>query len=273
MKRIKNNTRDQGVLFSEHYVGDRLSPQDEVFLFERLFDTLDISEITKKYNPKGGSMFAPKDQLAVILFAFHKGITSSVKMAELIRYNLQFIYLAGFHLIKRRTISDFRLKHVESIRKLLNSTTQVALDAGLISPEKIFALDGSKIEAHASFAMTRKKHEWKERQKQIIAHVDKFLNDWAEQDKLEENAEEEELERFNKISEKLKTAVARRIPDKKNQVRILPRKRKKVQRFLKRTESNLMKILITGYVLPVKVWNSLKSISGMIKNISFMVVN
>lgn len=80
-------------------------------------------------------MFSPRDQLAVIIFAFQKGITSSVKMAELIRYNLQFIYLAGGHLIKRRTISDFRLKHIESIRKLLNSTTRIALDAGLISPE------------------------------------------------------------------------------------------------------------------------------------------
>lgn len=203
MKRIKDNTRDQGILFSEHYVGDRLSPKDEVFLFEQLFDKLDIREITNAYSPEGGSMFSPRDQLAVILFAFQKGITSSVKIAELIRYNLQFIYLAGGHIIKRRTISDFRLKHIESIRKLLNSTTRLALDSGLISPENIFALDGSKIEANASFAMTRKKNEWKNRQKQIIDHVDKFLDKWAEQDKLEENAEEEELKRFNEISERL----------------------------------------------------------------------
>ncbi len=91
MKRIKDNKRDQGILFSEHYVGDRLSGDDEVFLFEKLFNKLDISAIINSYSAEGGSMFSPGDQLAVILYAFHKGITSSVKIAELIRYNLQWL--------------------------------------------------------------------------------------------------------------------------------------------------------------------------------------
>lgn len=203
MKRIKDNNRDQGVLFSEHYVGDRLSEDDEVFLFRKLFDTLDIRSITNSYSSEGGSMFCPKDQLSVILFAFHKGITSSMKIAELIRYNLQFIYLAGGHIIKRRTICDFRLKHIESIRKIFESSVHMALESGLIKKSDIFALDGSKIEANASFAMTRKKDEWKERQKKIIEHVDRFLGDWEEQDRLEEDIEQEKQERFARISEKL----------------------------------------------------------------------
>lgn len=203
MKRIKDNTRDQGILFSEHYVGDRLSKDDEVFLFEKLFNKLDISAVTNAYSPEGGSMFSPKDQLAVILFAFHKGITSSVKIAELILYNLQFIYLAGGHVISRRTVSDFRLKHVESIGKIFESSVDLAIESGLVQMKDIFALDGSKIEANASFSKTRQKVEWEERQKLIVEHVAKFLKEWEKQDSLEDNLEKEKKERFDRINEKL----------------------------------------------------------------------
>ena len=81
MKRIKESKKEQGVLFAEHYVGDRLPKNDEVYLFEQVFERLDIRKITDSYSCEGGSMFNPKDQLAVILFAYYKGITSSVKIA------------------------------------------------------------------------------------------------------------------------------------------------------------------------------------------------
>lgn len=204
MKRIKESKKEQGVLFAEHYVGDRLPKNDEVYLFEQVFDQLDIRKITDSYSREGGSMFNPKDQLAVIIFAYYKGITSSVKIAEYIRYNLQFMYLAGGHIISRRTICDFRVKHFDAIRELLKSSVNIAVEAGLVSDSDSYALDGSKIEANASFSKTRRKKEWKERQKKIIDHVDRFLREWEEQDRLEEGLEEEQEERFRRISEKLK---------------------------------------------------------------------
>lgn len=204
MKRIKESQKEQGILFSNHYVGDRLSEDDEVFLFERLFDKLDISAITNSYSNEGGSMYSPRDQLAVIIYAFHKGITSSVKMAELVRNSLPFIYLSGGHVISRRTISDFRLRHGDTITEILESSANLAIEAGLISNDDLYAIDGSKIEANASFSNTRKKNEWEERQKRIIDYVDNFLKKWEEQDKLEEDFEKRKKERFDRINEKLK---------------------------------------------------------------------
>lgn len=214
MKRIKESKKEQGILFAEHYIDERLSKNDEVYLFEQVFDQLDIRDITNSYSPEGGSMFDPKDQLAIILYAYHKGITSSVKIAELTRYNLQFIYLAGGHVIARRTICDFRVKHAEAIRKLLISSVHLAIKADLVSSSNPYSLDGSKMEAHASFSKTRRKKEWEERQKQIIDHVDKFLNDWEAQDRLEEGLEEEQEERFRRISEKLRN-IKKQSLDKK----------------------------------------------------------
>jgi transposase len=203
LKRIKENLSEQGILFSDHFVGDRLSDDDEVYLFNELIDKLDISAITDSYSLEGGSMFSPRDQLAVICYAFFKGITSSVQIADKIRNNLRFIYLAGGHLIKRRTICDFRLKHTESIKKIFESSVQLAIETGLLKKNDLFGLDGTKLEAHASFAHTRKKKEWKERQQQIIDHVDDFMSKWEEQDALEEDIERQRKEEFQKIQDKL----------------------------------------------------------------------
>lgn len=203
MKRIKENLSEQGILFSNHYVGDRLPNDDEVYLFKKLIDKLNISAITKRYSSEGGSMFSPKDQLAVLIYAFIKGITSSVQIADHVLHNLRFIFLAGGHAIKRRTICDFRLKHVEAIKNIFIASIELAIESGLIKKDEIFALDGTKIEAHASFSKTRNKKEWEERQKKIIEHVDDFMQRWEEQDALEEDIEEERKKEFELIKEKL----------------------------------------------------------------------
>lgn len=113
MKRIKENLSEQGILFSNHYVGDRLEENNEVYLFKDLIHKLDTSAITNSYSPEGGSMFAPIDQLAVITFALFKGIASSMMMADLVRNHLQFIKRtssAAYSFQLSAFSSDFPLK-------------------------------------------------------------------------------------------------------------------------------------------------------------------
>ncbi|MDY6933045.1 MAG: transposase [Spirochaetota bacterium] len=204
MKRIKENQSDQGILFLNHYVGDRLCEDDEVFLFKDLLEKLDIGSITASYSREGGKKFSPQDQLSILLYAFYKGITSSVKIAELVRTDLRFIYLVGGHIIKRRTICDFRIKHREAIRELFESSVFLAVDAGIVRNNSLFALDGSKIEAQASFSKTRKKSEWINRQKEIVEHVERYLREWEEQDELDEDIEERNREKIIKRLDALK---------------------------------------------------------------------
>ena len=79
----------------------------------------------------------------------------------------------------------------------------LAIDCGLVREDQLFSLDGTKIEANASFSKTRKKKEWKERQEKIVEHVDKFLEEWKKQDELEEGLEEKMREEFEKIKKKI----------------------------------------------------------------------
>ena len=47
MNRIKVNLKDQGVLFSTHYIGDRLDKDHPVYRFDELLNAIDISPIMK----------------------------------------------------------------------------------------------------------------------------------------------------------------------------------------------------------------------------------
>ena len=203
MKRIKESAREQGVLFSNYFVGDRLPGDHEVYLFNRLIDKLNIKSIIDSYSPEGGSMYSPRDHLAVIVYAYFKGITSSIQISELTAVSLPFIYLSGGYHIKSKTIRTFRLKHKEALRKIFVSTISLASDVNLIDLSKVFALDGSKFEANASFSKTLKKKEWQERQRKIIQNVDDYLAKWEAKDQLEENLEDERKAQFDRVKKKL----------------------------------------------------------------------
>ena len=132
MNRIKAGYRDQGILFSEYYLGDRLPDKHEVYLFKALVDKLDLSDLMDSYSSEGGSMFSPVDMVAVFLYAYAKGITSSYKIAELTQTSLPFMYLANGHVIKRRTLCDFRKRNIQQIEKLFSQTVEFAFKADLI---------------------------------------------------------------------------------------------------------------------------------------------
>ena len=67
----------------------------------------------------------------------------------------------GGQVMHRRTLCDFRKRNATGLAKLFSSTVQKADAEGLLHPDGIFALDGTKFSADASKAKTRTKAEWK----------------------------------------------------------------------------------------------------------------
>jgi transposase len=175
MKRIKESHKKQGVMFATHYVDDRLAENDKVYLFDKMVDELDLSELMESYGAKGGSLFSPRDMFAILLYSYFEGITSCYKIHDNIQTNLRYIYLAGTLKVSRRTISDFRIRNLEFMRKIFSSTIKVANNVGLINSQKPFALDGSKFEANASMSKTASRTEWENHQEAILKHVDEYL--------------------------------------------------------------------------------------------------
>ena len=99
MRKIIPSLKQQGVLFGEHYIDDKLRPDDLVYVFDRLLGELDLSSVTQAYSQEGGAMYCPREKLSLLLFAYLNGETSSIQIASLIRRDLRFMYLAGLPFI------------------------------------------------------------------------------------------------------------------------------------------------------------------------------
>jgi transposase len=203
VNRIIPGQSDQGVLFSNHYIGDRLSQDHEVFEFRKLIDKMDLSSVVESYSDEGGSMYSPRDLFGIVCYGYHKRLVSSYQMADAVENRLDFIYLAGGNRIKRRTICEFRRRHGDALTDLLAESVKLADKAGLIDKEKIFGLDGTKLRSSANRDQRKSRDEWVELQNKLIKSVEDFLNEWKKNDRLEENIEEEQAQRMRQIRENI----------------------------------------------------------------------
>lgn len=203
-KRIIPGQSEQGILFSAHYIGDRLSKDHEVFEFRKIVNRMNLSSIMESYGDEGGVMYSPCDLFSIICYGYHKRLVSSYQMADAVANRLDFIFLAGGHQIKRRTICEFRRRHGQVIKQLLAQSVKLADDVGLIDRNKIFALDGTKIRSSANRDQRKTRDEWAQVQNKLIKSVEDFLNEWEKNDKLEEDIEEEQANRMREIRERIK---------------------------------------------------------------------
>lgn len=214
MKRIRPSLKSQGLIFSEHFIDDRLPGDHEVYAFDLLLNGADLTEITDSYGSEGGKVYQPRDQTAVLLYAYSKGITSSYKIANEIRVNLAFVYLAGGHMISRRAICEFRRRNAPSLKRLFSSTVQNAVEVGLVDENGVFSIDGSKFAADASKSKTKTKEEWIERRAAIEKSVDHFLNEIEKNDQAEEGLEEDRARKFKKVVQKINELKAKKTKSK-----------------------------------------------------------
>jgi len=203
MKRLKPSLKNQGLIFAEHFIDDRLPSDHEVYIFDALIDEFDIKEIINSYGTEGGKLYSPRDQLAVLLYAYSKGITSSYKIADEVVTNLPFIYLAGGHQFGRRSICEFRRRNAKYLKKFFSSIVQKAISVGLVDTNGTFAIDGSKFSAEASKSKTKTKNEWQERREKIESSIDRFLNEIEKNDQAEEGLEEERTRKFKDAMAKI----------------------------------------------------------------------
>lgn len=238
MERIKTSLKGQRILFAEHYIDERLSKDHEVYAFDAILDQLDLCAILNSYSPEGGKLFSPRDMIAILIYAYMKGVTSSYKISNEIRENIAFVYLSGGQIVKPRTIRDFRKRNASRLKELFSSTVQLAERIGLLREDDLFAIDGSKFAADASKSKTVTKADAEKRLTKIRKSVDDYFDELDRNDELEEDIEEEKAklhaERMRKIRE---------LKDSKN--RKEAKNAKRAERLIQ--ESNRIETVLAAY--------------------------
>lgn len=158
-----------------------------VFFVREVLDTIDLSPITDVYEQeeRGYPPYHPKVMTGILLYGYCSGVFSSRKLEIRCQEDVAFRVLAANNQPDFRTISDFRKRHLCSLRHLFVEVLRLCQKAGLVKFAHI-ALDGTKIKANASKHKAMSYGRMKQDIKRLQEEISHLLKKAEETDALED---------------------------------------------------------------------------------------
>jgi len=158
-------------------VQDWLPENDLVYFVLDTVNELDISAITEKYEQekRGYPPYNPRMMVALLFYAYCRGIFSSRKIMAACEERLTFRVITGDDIPDFRTISDFRKLHIKELADLFIGVLQLCQKAGLVKLGHI-ALDSTKVKANASRHKAMSYGRMKQEEKRLKEEIEQLLS-------------------------------------------------------------------------------------------------
>lgn len=187
---------------------DKISENHPVRLVDKVVNSLDISQILKKYKGGGTSAYHPRMMLKVLFYSYLSNTYSCRKIAKALTENIHFMFISGNSTPDFRTINDFRGKILkENIKDLFAEVVKMLVEMGYVSLDVQY-IDGTKMEAKSNkytFVWRGSVEKYKEK---LEARINSVLSD-IENSILSDNQEVNKEELPKKInSEELKEKLS-----------------------------------------------------------------
>jgi transposase len=166
---------------------DWLPENDLVYFILDVVNELDISAVTQKYQQeeRGYPPYNPRMMVALLFYAYCRGIFSSRKIMQACEERLTFRVIVGEDIPNWRTISDFRKLHIKELADLFVQILQLCQKAGLIKLGHI-ALDSTKVKANASRHKAMSYGRMKQEEKRLQQEIDQLLSSAESVDEQED---------------------------------------------------------------------------------------
>ncbi len=121
-----------------------------VRVINAVIDHLDIEKITKTYKGGGTSSFHPRMLLKVLVYAYICNEYSSRRIEQLVRRDVQFMWLSAMASPDHNTINRFRTERLKDVLKdVFTQVVKLLVESGHVGLKDI-NVDGTKIEANAN---------------------------------------------------------------------------------------------------------------------------
>jgi len=158
------------------------------FIRDLVRDSLDLSAILDDYSEERGyPPYHPVMMTALLLYSYCQGVYSSRRMARACEQRVDFMAITALQKPDFRTISDFRKRHLQALGALFGQVLVLCEQAGLVKLGHV-ALDGTKIKANASKHKAMSYGRMKQREAELAAEVQKWLEQAAAADVTEDDA-------------------------------------------------------------------------------------
>lgn len=211
---FKNQTGNSPELFPSN-IFDKIADNHPVRLIDSVVNSLDISDIIKKYKGGGTSAYHPRMMIKVLFYSYLSNIYSCRKIDKALRENIHFMFISGNSTPDFRTINDFRGKILkDSIKNLFAEVVKMLVEMGYVSLDVQY-IDGTKIEAKSNkytfvWRGSVEKHKEKLEAKinSVLSDIDKSIlldNQEVNKEELPKKINSEELkEKLSAINKRLK---------------------------------------------------------------------
>jgi len=132
-------------------VHDFVPPEHPAHLVREIVrGELDLAAVLSAYGEdRGQPPYHPGMMVALLLYAYSRGVYSSRQIARGCEERLDFQAVTALNRPDFRTISDFRKRHLRALAELFKQVLMLCRRAGLVGFGHV-ALDGTKIKANAS---------------------------------------------------------------------------------------------------------------------------
>jgi transposase len=172
-------------------------------------EELDLRPIYAPYEKelRGYPPYEPKMMVALLLYAYCMGVTSSRKIERKTLEDVAFRVLAANQSPDHSRISDFRRRHGEHFENLFVQVLKLCQKAGLVRLGHV-ALDGTKLKANASKHKAMSYERMQQEEGKLREKVKELLTQ-AEAADAEEDARHGKGKRGDELPEELRRAHTR----------------------------------------------------------------
>ena len=146
---IKSETRHELSFFPNSF--DDYVPKDsKVRMVDRIVRSMDINPLMDTYAGTGAPPYSPMMLLSLVIFAYINGVYSCRGIADVLKYDVHYMWICGGKRLSFATINRFRTNHmIKCIDFYFDAVVSILVEKGVISLEKQY-VDGTKIESKAN---------------------------------------------------------------------------------------------------------------------------
>jgi len=158
------------------------------FVRDLVRESLDLSEIRASYEGdlRGKPPYDPTMMVALLLYAYCRGIYSSRAIERSCVERVDFIALTARQVPDHATIARFRRRHLDALPGLFVQVLTLCREAGLASLGHV-ALDGTKMKANASKHKAMSYKRMCEEEERLTKEVKELLEKAQETDTCEDD--------------------------------------------------------------------------------------
>ncbi len=171
-------------------IEEYVSAEDPVRAYDAFIETLDLEDLGIEINLHkiGNAEYDPNAMLKLFVYGYSYGWKSCRKLERAIHHNLSFIWLMGGLKPDYKTISEFRRKNKQPLKRVLKKCVRMCIELDLIEGNVLF-VDGTKIRANAGRGRNYTKKEYERKLLEIDKNIDKLFEECERIDQ-EESANE-----------------------------------------------------------------------------------